>query len=181
MEYKDKGAYAEFGQWKIKKLWSKRNGWFRTTYELIDDTSSYGKLTYLGVFGWTIQIDTADVTWFIRSSGISGAEITTAEGLSVGRLERKWFSSKTQFISEDGFTANFYSPSIWRSEVVWAAKDGQILLTYQGGSFTKKESYTFTDLPNEQPYLLLLAFLTLEFNLRRRRGAAAGAVAATTG
>lgn len=179
MEYRDKTNYSKFQQSQVKKLQSKRNGWFSPTYELIDGQFSYGLLSYHGFFNTTTQIDTANITWLIRSSSILVAQIITSEGVLVGRLERKWFSSKIIFTSEDGFTAVYSVPSMWKSEYIWQTKDGQTLLKYMGGNFTDKESYVFADLIYQQQYLLLLAFLTLDFNLRNRRGAAARITAAT--
>lgn len=165
--------YRVFKQSQIKQLWSKRNGWFRPTYEITDGTSSYGMLSHHGFFSSVVQIDTAGATWIIRNERFSNIQITTPEGLLIGTVNHKWFSSKMNFTAADGFTATYYRPSIWSAEYVWESKDGQVLLSYQVPGFRGNEVFTFGDLAYEQPHLLLLAFLALELNLRRRRQGAA--------
>lgn len=160
--------YRLFQQSKIKKLLVKRNGWFRPTYEITDGSFSYGMLSATGFFTRTVQIDTAGASWLIHTALFSNRRITTPEGRVIGEVKRKFFSSETHFIGADGFTAIHYRPGSLFSPYVWITKDGQVLIREVPG-FTRVDAFIYPDLAYEQPYLLLLAFLGLDFSLIRSR------------
>ena len=164
--------YSVFRQAQIKHLRSVREGFFRQTYQLTDGTYSYGMLSYSGFLYPSVQIDTARTTWIVRKTGMSIMEVIDPEGYVTATIERKWFSSKIIFTATDGFTAIYYKPSFWHRGFEWITEDGQVLLIQETSGFSQTHNFTYGDLPYEQPYLLLLSFLAIEFNLRRRRGAA---------
>lgn len=166
-------TYSTFYQSRIKHLWSVSDGWLGRSYQVTDGTYSYGKLSYSGFLDPIVQIDTAAATWFIRKRGLSFMDVMNAEGRLIGTIERKWFTNKTIFTGADGFIAFYHKVSFWRSAYVWVKPDYQVLLSCESSVFNRTESFNYSDLAYEQPYLLLLTFLALELNLRRRRGAAA--------
>jgi len=164
--------YSIFHQSKIKQLWSTREGRFRQTYQLTDGTYSYGMLSHSGFFDPIVQIDTSESTWIVRKTGMSTMEVVDSEGLLTAIIERKWFTSKIIFTAINGFTATYYQPSFWGRAQVWISKDQQVLITQETRGFSQKDTFTYADLTYQQPYLLLLSFLAMEFKLGRRRGAA---------
>jgi len=165
--------YRVFQQSHIKQLWSVREGWFRPTYQLTDGTYSYGMLSYGGFFNPVIQIDTASTTWVVRKTGLSTMEVINPDGHLVGSIDRKWFTSRIVFTAVDGFTATHYKPSLWQRAYEWISSDDQILIVQETRGFYQTDTFTYADLTYQQPYLLLLSFLALDFNLRRRKQAAA--------
>jgi len=165
--------YSVFHQSRIKQLYTVRDGWIRKTYQLTDGSFSYGMLSYSGFFDPVVQIDTADTTWILRKTGFSTMEVVDPHGKVTAFIERKWFSSKTIFTAVDGFVAIHYKPSFWRRAYEWVTEEGQVLIVQETQGFYHVDHFIYADLTYRHPYMLLLTFLGLEFNLRRRRGAAA--------
>jgi len=162
-------TYHVFNQRKTKQLWLKRIGWIKPVYELTDGAFSYGSLSYYGFINRVTQLETANEGWMIRNAGFFKMEISTADGRVAGYIKRNWLSSKIEFIGADGFSALYYRLSIWRSEFVWVINEDQTLIHIDSGGLMGKIVVTFADFAYEQPYLLLLALLSLDFDLTRRR------------
>lgn len=168
------GKYSIFRQSRVTTLWSRRNGWFRPTYELTDGTYSYGELSCYGFLRPVTEILTANGLWTFENFRCRNTNIFDHHGTLIGQVQRKFFTNTTTFITADGFRANWYRLSFWRSEYVWQEENGRVLLRYTSTGISTTEAFIFEGPAGyENPYVLLLAFLALEFKLRRRRGAMA--------
>jgi hypothetical protein len=167
-------AYKPFIELTGNQLWVKRHGWFKPTYELMDEIYSFGKLHNEGVWKPKSIIETATDTWIITRGTWGGITITANTGEIIGTAASKLFSRKLTLTFGNGSVLTFYNPSIWKGTYIWATEAGEELLRIEPRAF-KAPVITFTAQPGKQPHLLLLAFLSLEIHLTRQRHAAVAA------
>ena len=156
------------------ELIAKRNGLLRPTYELTDGQYSYGMLRREGAFRPRVIIETSEKSWLLTGNGWRSSDVSISDGESIATTSTSFWSQKVTFTANDGFTATFVKPSLWKSLSVWEASDGSEILRITSHAF-KMPVITFSPQAKQNRWLLLLAFLALEIQLKRQQHAVAAA------
>lgn len=170
--------YSEIASLKTNFLSVIRKGWFRRTFELTDGNESYGQISYPGFFKRKASVKTASGFWIFHHKNFFSRTIliTNANGLTIAKLDRYWFSSNALLQLENGTIYKFSRLSFWNRKFEWADDQQKQLLTFKGRLFSK----IFLDITldkNTRPdsLLLLLCFLGTHLILLKRRRKAAAA------
>ena len=156
------------------ELTIKKNGFWTPSYELMAGQHSYGSLRNEGVWKAKVIIQTTNQTWVISGSKWRNAKIETVEGEPLASITSNIWGGKVKFTAQNGFTASLVRKSVWSGEFAWVADDQTELLTIKPAPF-KMPVIKINAQAGENRWLLLLAFLALEFHLTRQRHAVAAA------
>jgi len=152
----------------------KRESFWRPVYQLSDGQYSYGLLKHEGVWRPKITIETAEQNWIIEGTERKNRQVKTEKGEVLATVVRNFWDSKVTFTGNDGFTATFEKPSVWKGLTIWKAADGTELVRIEPRIF-KTPTIKINHKVKQNKWMLMLAFLALEISLERQRRAAAAA------
>lgn len=152
----------------------KREGFWKPTYQLTDGQYSYGLLRSEGTWRPKLVMETAKQNWIIAGMKWKRREITTEKGEALATLTRNFWDTKIIFTGNDGFTATFEKPSIWKGLTIWKAANGMDLVSIEP-RVIKTSVIKINEKAKQNKWLLMLAFLALVLSLERQRHAAAAA------
>ncbi len=153
----------------------KREGFWRPTHQFTDGQYSYGLLRHEGVWRTKAIMETAGETWITDSSKWKNRPIKNEKGEELATLSHNFWGTKITFTANDGFTATFEKPSLWRGLTVWKAANGTELLSIEP-CFFKTPTIKINPDAKSNKWLLMLAFLALELSLETQKRAAAASV-----
>ena len=153
----------------------KREGFWRPTYQFTDGQYSYGLLRHEGFWRPKVVIETAGHNWVTDSSKWKNRAVKTEKGEVLANLNHNFWGTKITFTGNDGFTATFEKPSIWKGLTIWKTADGFELLSFEARLF-KLPVIKINPKAKQNKWLLMLAFLALEISLETQKRAAAAAV-----
>lgn len=153
----------------------KRDGLLKPTYQLTDGQYSFGMLKYEGIFKRQAVIETADQIWTLDILKWKKQDITGAKGEVLATLSYNFWGTKVTFTTNDGFTATFVKPSIWKSLTIWKAADGTDVVYIENRVF-KTPVIKVNERAKQNKWLLMLAFLALQINLERQKQVAAASI-----
>jgi len=167
--------YKIFDPKQTRKLVLLRHGWLSPEFELTDDNSSYGKLSYNWLSRRVAKAESATNRWIFRNGFIftRTISITDENGVLVGETSHEIFSRRTVLTLQTGFTAEFYRPFLFSRERIWdSARYGTILriISYPL-LITDDVIIEQTMVPSE--LIPLLIFLGAHLTILRRRKRAA--------
>ncbi len=153
----------------------KKEGFWRPSYQLTDGQYSYGMLRHDGVWHTKVIMETADQNWIVDGTKWKNRPIKTQNGEVLATISHNFWGTKVTFAANDGFTATFEKPSVWKGLTIWKAADGTELVSIEPRIF-KTPIITINPKAKQNKWLLMLAFLALEISLERQKQAAAASI-----
>ncbi|WP_342648615.1 hypothetical protein [Mucilaginibacter sp. CSA2-8R] len=150
----------------------KREGFWRPVYQFTDGQYSYGLLRHEGFWRTKVIMETANQNWITDGNKWKKRAVKNEKGEELATLSHNFWGTKITFTANDGFTATFEKPSVWRGLTVWKAAAGITLLSIEPRLF-KTPSIKVNPEAKSNKWILMLAFLALELSLEAQKRAAA--------
>jgi hypothetical protein len=167
--------FKTFDPKQINQLKLLRHGWLSPEFELTDNVSSYGTLSYNFISRRTAMAVSATNKWtfslgypFTRTISIHDEN-----GVLLGETKREIFSRRTILTLQSGFTAEFYRPFIFSREHIWESNGYGTILRIRGYPFLFKDVIDIEQTMTPPVLIPLLIFLGAHLTILRRRRRAA--------